>query len=369
MRDRVRVVLSFVPVLLVVACADDEARLVSAVDRILATDASLPGVAVWVHQGDAVIEVTRGRVSLADDARPLRADDLFRVASVTKTYVAAAAFRLHADGRLDLDDPVAEHLLPASVTALRDGGYDPDVITVRQLLHHTAGMFDYTEAPSFYATIDADPSHRWTRAEQLALAMDEGAPLAQPGAAYAYGDTHYILAAEVLETVTGKDLPGALRDALPGAALGEVFFESLEAPPTEDALDRLSHPYVGDEDTRGWDPSWDLYGGGGLVGGVGDLGRFFDALIAGDVLPESAQRELLDVPQVAVGAYFGIDGGPGVNRFSLDDGTACWGGYGYFGTEVVACPDLDLTWAAAINQAEPRRPDAVSNRVLGIFAP
>src|SRR3954467_2378106 len=67
----------------------------------------------------------------------------FRIASVTKTFTAAATLRLVEDGRIDLDAPIARYLSPTTLGLLRDGGYDVDAIHVRHLLTHTSGLYDY----------------------------------------------------------------------------------------------------------------------------------------------------------------------------------------------------------------------------------
>ena len=95
-----------------------------------------------------------------------------------------------------------------------------------------------------------------------------------------------------------------------------------------------------------------------------DLLRFMRALFHGEVLGDAALEEMLAIPTVSEGAFFGIDGGLGINRFELDDGTECWAGYGYFGTAMVHCPDYDLTYASTMNQSEADDPDAIDVAVL-----
>jgi D-alanyl-D-alanine carboxypeptidase len=337
-----------------------------ALDRIVSNDETVPGAALVARGPDLDFAGVAGFRSLESDAAPMEVDDPFRAASVTKTFVAAALLRRQEVGALSLDDTLDARLSDESLAALESGGYRPERITLRQLLGHTAGIYDYTEAEAYYAAILDDPSHRWTRAEQLQVAVDEGAPLHEPGAAYAYGDTHYILAGEALERSTGAGLAESLRETLDFAGLGleGTWLESLEDAPAEDALERLGHPYIGEQDTRDWDPSWDLYGGGGLDSTAADLAVFIDALFSGEVYAEDGTLdEMLDVPAVAEGAFYGIDGALGINRFRAG-GEDCWAGYGYFGTEVVRCPALDLTWAATLNQAEPSSTDAITNAVL-----
>ena len=108
--------------------ADDETTeaIGTAADALVA--GGVPAVLVRVRDGnEQPVELQRGDAS---------AGDRFRVGSVTKTFVAAAALMLADEGRLSLDDPVDRHVFGL----LRDG----DRVVVRDLLDHTAGLFDYT---------------------------------------------------------------------------------------------------------------------------------------------------------------------------------------------------------------------------------
>lgn len=103
----------------------------------------VPGVIVRVDDGhDRPIEISEQAAWTKKDHR-LRADDEVREASNTKTVMATLVLQLVAEHRLALTDPV-DKWLPGQV---RNGR----AITLRMLLNHTSGLFDYTEDP---------PSHR-----------------------------------------------------------------------------------------------------------------------------------------------------------------------------------------------------------------
>ena len=135
-----------------------------------------------------------------------------RIASNTKTFVAAAILRLVEEGRLGLDDPVAGLLPAEGVALLREDGYDPERILVRHLLTHTSGLFDHTGSPRYEERITSDPTHRWTPLEQLEAAMEWGQPLAAPGEVFSYCDTGYVLLGLILERATGRPLAAAVRE-------------------------------------------------------------------------------------------------------------------------------------------------------------
>src|SRR5207244_1064509 len=144
------------------------------------------------------------------------------------------------------------------------------------------------EDPAFQAFGVSHPRHRWSRLEQVRLAVTHGKPLFPPGTDFHYSDTGYILLGEIVERVTGQGLGAAYRSLLHFDRLGlrQTYLETLEPKPPHAAL--RAHQYLGGIDTAGFDPSFDLYGGGGLVSTVGDLGRFYRALLTGQVYEKAA---------------------------------------------------------------------------------
>ena len=98
----------------------------------------------------------------------------FRIASVTKLFVAAAVLRLVEQDRLSLNDAISPSLSDGTRAMLVNGGYDPGRITVSQLLSHSSGLGDHSTLPAYLQAIFANGQRRWTRGEQIALAMSEG---------------------------------------------------------------------------------------------------------------------------------------------------------------------------------------------------
>ena len=117
-----------------------------------------------------------------------------------------------------------------------------------------------------------------------------------------------------------------------------------------------AHQYFGDLDTYDFDPSFDLFGGGGLVSTTADLARFWRALFAGEVYKQPRTlAEMLTVRrdhaaaglfQVEVGGYTG------------------WQHGGFWGSEVVHVPDLDLTIALSVGQADGAAAGKATERLL-----
>ncbi len=319
----------------------------------VAAHPSLPGELLHVHAPQQGIDVSLAAgVFDRESKRPLDPHNVFRVASVTKTFVAASILLLYEDGKIKLDDSI-NHYLPQEYTAILDtGGYPTNVITVRQLLTHTSGIFDYARAPQYEDAILKNPNHRWTRMEQVQDAMKWGQPYSAPGKGYHYADTNYVLLGEMLERLTGKSLGPALRVVLnfKKLKLDETYLETLEPPPA--GIKPLAHPYFGPIDVASFDPSVDLYGGGGLVSSVEDLARFYRALVRGRIFHRASTLQImLTVPPTNEEA----PGGPyamGIQRRTIG-GNVCWGHTGFWGTSVYHCPDIDVTIVRHYNQAQP----------------
>lgn len=324
-----------------------EARLQAIVDSALAAQPTLNAISVHVEAPRRCLSWS-GVAGVADKATgaKLRPEQPVRIASNTKTYVAAAILRLVEEGKVRIDAPITTYLPAEYLDALRGGGYDPAAITVRQLLHHTSGIFDYAMEPSFTATALADMTRRWSRMDQLRWAMDKGNPYGAPGTVYHYSDTGYILLGEILERVTGQGLAEALRQLLGFDRLGltGTWLETLEPPPAGVA-DR-AHQYVEDIDTYGADPSLDLYGGGGLVATPRDMAAFTRALLTGKVYRDPKTLELmLSNPGITTQRDYRM----GIYAMSLA-GDQGFGHSGFWNTFAFHLPATDVTIASSMSQ-------------------
>jgi D-alanyl-D-alanine carboxypeptidase len=273
-----------------------------------------------------------------------RPDNTFRIASLTKTFTAVAVMKLVETGRFGIDDPISSLLSPQSADLLRNAGADPATITVRQLLGHRSGLFDYAQTREYFEAVLADPRKRWSRLEQLELAVTLNAPIA-PDQAFIYADTNYIVLGEILERATGVSLASALRETLDYRAVGlrHTYLESLEAIPP-DTRERL-HQFAEGVDTIDFDPSFDLWGGGGLVSTVDDLRLFYRALFRGQIIAPATLETMIDA---RAGGGFGESAyALGMEAFYIGN-HACFGHTGFFGSMAAHCPDIDFTFAVSV---------------------
>ncbi len=273
---------------------------------------------------------------------------VFRIASVTKPYTAAAILRLMEMGKLDIAQPIVSLISETSASALRKGGYVPEAITIQQLLAHTSGIYDYAEDPKYSERVMGNPAHQWTRQEQIDHAMVHGKPIGAPGTIYGYSDTGYILLGEIIERQTGMDLAKSVRTLLrfDRLKLRHTYWEQLEK---KSSTAPFARHYFGDTDMTDANPSLDLFGGGGIVSSVDDLALFYRALARGEVFDD---RGTLSVLMTTTDAK--RESGVHNNALTLINvgRYRCWGHLGFWGQLVAYCPEIDLTFAWTVNQAE-----------------
>jgi D-alanyl-D-alanine carboxypeptidase len=297
-------------------------------------DYGFPGHTVSMFLDKAAVRGTVF-VGLADptSGRRLTGREPSRMASMTKTYTAAAALRLFEQGKVALDEGVGRYLTNETKRILESGDYNVSAITTRQLLQHTSGLPDYNDA-MFKQRIAEEPHHRWDRREQLKWAMNHEQPTGTPGQVYSYSDTGYILVGEIIEQASGLSQAPAYRDLLSFNRLGirHTWFESLESAPTD--LPERAHQFYGSVDVTDLDPSFDLWGGGGLVATLDDEVTFLRSLMTGLVFEHSdTLRTMLTVPDTNTDAAYSM----GIYRVE-SEGTVCWGTLGLLGHQLLSLP-------------------------------
>jgi len=180
------------------------------------------------------------------------------VFSATKMLIAVAALRLAESGLLGLDD-AARGWLPQV----------PGLITVRELLSHTAGLPDYAAAGSYVAAVAAQPGRPWGLDQILAAAL---AGDHSPAAAFRYSNAGYWILGAVMEHAARRPLARILDETvLRPVAMASTFYPDVGAGVTSDGYD-----------TRWAGPA------GAAWSTAGDLDRFLAALFDGTLLPARA---------------------------------------------------------------------------------
>jgi D-alanyl-D-alanine carboxypeptidase len=257
----------------------DRVGLQSRLDGVVAAGAV--GALAEVRDGHGV---WRGASGVAEQGTTgaVPVNGRFRAGSITKTFVATVALQLVDEGRLGLDDTV-EAWLPGVVP-------HGDGITVRQLLNHTSGLYNYVR------TLPMPPGpefldnrwRTWTADELIARAV-ANPPTFEPGSNYAYSNTGYLLIGQIIEKVTGRSYGeeidrriiqplGLDGTAVPGTST------QIAGPHPHGYVPTLQDGEMSLVDFTEMNPSL-LGAGGEMISTTGDLNRFFAALLGGRLLP------------------------------------------------------------------------------------
>ncbi|MGI5200428.1 serine hydrolase domain-containing protein [Spirillospora sp. CA-108201] len=293
-----------------------------------------PGVIAEVKDGHRTWTGTAGVADL-DSGRPRTSNERFRIASMTKPFTAAVLLKLEAAGKLSLDDSV-ERWLPGVVHGT---GYHPEKITVRHLLNHTSGIFNYNNDEGFrarYAGDEFDKNRYNTVAprELVDIALTHPAVF-QPGdpGRWEYSDTNYILAGMVIESVTGN----SYEEEAGKQIIKPLKLEGTSVPGSSPKVPRPhafhystlfeDGPDAKVRDATELNPTV-AWSAGQIISTAGDVNRFMSLLLRGKVLPRPQQRAMFDtVPVEGADGHGGPDDryGLGIRKFKLKQGCWVWG--------------------------------------------
>ncbi|GAA4011362.1 hypothetical protein GCM10022280_06150 [Sphingomonas swuensis] len=321
--------------------------------RIIAADAPAngPGVSAVVSENGRI--VWKGASGRADSAgAPLKADSLFRYASISKQFTAALILKLAEEGKLSLDDTLGK-LLPGETPP----AWHP--VTVRQLLNHTSGIPSYTGKPSFMA--EASTARAISTQGLIDVTRDDPLDFA-PGTEFRYNNTGYVLLSAIAEKLTGKPWYAALRERITGPlGLNSIRCGCEPGPAVVEGFGAEGRPAQRIDMSV---PS----GAGALVGSAADLARWGAALHGGKVLkPASYQAMITPIPPKGVSMAYGF----GLTRGEVRGVPTIGHNGGIFGfnTESLYSPDKKI-FVAVLANSDSREPgaDTTARRLLAAAA-
>ncbi|WOP13046.1 serine hydrolase domain-containing protein [Streptomyces cyaneofuscatus] len=299
--------------------APDMAGIVAALESALANGA--PGAMARYSGPDGVrtraVGVRDRETGAAMDTRAR-----FRVGSVSKTFSGVVLLQLVEERRLKLDAPVNTYL---------EGLLPDDRITVRHLLSHRSGLADYTDAmfnetvPGFEAVRNRVFSYR----ELLDLSLAEPRTT-EPGGAYAYSNTNFVVVGMLIEKLTGRPVADAYqRRIIKPLGLRQTAYvhpdTRIKGTHVRGYLhsDEAGAPLVDStEQTVSWAQS-----AGAVISSPADLNTFTSALMRGRLLsPATLEAMTTLTPTDGTNTRFY---GLGLRRYDLSCGTRV---YGHTGT-------------------------------------
>ncbi|MFY1620288.1 serine hydrolase domain-containing protein [Micromonospora sp. WMMD736] len=274
----------------------DRPELQKVIEEIV--DSGIAGITLRVHDERGEWVGSAGVAELGGTAKP-PTNGHVRIGSNTKTFTASLVLQLVAEGKIALDSPAADYL--------PDLGLD-ERITVRMLLQHTSGVFNFTG--EYYADGTFTPGIPATTAgkewvdnrfttyppeDLVRLALSKPARF-EPGTDWSYSNTNYVLARLLVERVTGRPFAQEMQRLI----LGPLGLTGTVAPTTQtEVSEPHAHAYYRYEDdgeqktvdvTR-HNPSW-ISSGGDMISTTQDLHTFISALVGGKLLTAELLTEM-----------------------------------------------------------------------------
>jgi len=236
-------------------------------------DRGLDGIIVYVDQPGKAPEFYAAGWKNKENKIPADPQALFKIASISKLYIATAAAKLVNEQSLSLDDTLAEHL-PELVGRIEYA----DQITLRMMLQHRSGIpnfVDHAEFDWFIPHTDINKS--------LELVLDEPSDF-KPDARYAYSNTNYLLIGRILDKVLGYSHQDYIKSEIL-APLGLTnTYSLLSQVEFEDVVSGYWYQY--DDDLKELDF---IVPGGSMVATAQDVGIFLRALNDGSLLNDDEQ--------------------------------------------------------------------------------
>jgi len=251
---------------------------------------AIPGLGAAVLFADGTRWTGGSGLAQLEERQAADGDTPFVVGSISKTFVAATIMQLAEEGTLSLDDRLARWL-PDHPRAAQ--------VTLRQLLDHTSGEFNYFEHPAYNRRVFGEPAKEWTPSE--ILTTFRSSPYFAPGTGYHYSNTGYVILGMVIEAATGRPLGEEYRNRfLEPLGMADTFFQGDGPPPP-----RSAHGYlVGQRGPRHITDGSDYrpttsaatvaWAAGSVVASAHDLATWADALYGGELLEPASLAQMID---------------------------------------------------------------------------
>ena len=250
----------------------------------------VPGAAVAIVSPSGSYFGASGVASLEDDT-PLQPGDRFEIGSITKTFTATVILQLVEEGILSLDDALTDWL-PEDVTTNIPNAGD---ITLEQLLQHTSGVADYVDILFDQAATNPLVFAQDWQPEQLVELIDGQEPTFEPGEAFNYSNTNFLLLGIVIEAATDNNIAAEIRDRITDPLeLDNTFFAGEEEIPGGYVSGYWDFDQNGTLDNINIaNLSW-AWSTGAIVSNTEDLDTFARNLFDGDLLQPETLAQMLD---------------------------------------------------------------------------
>ncbi len=290
-----------------------------------------------------------GKADLHNDVA-MKPCNISRVGSTVKMFTAVTVLLLKEEGKLNLDDKISAYLEGDVIDKIENA----DNATIRQLLQHSSGIYNYIQDLKFQTASTNDLIREWKPEDLLHYAYNKNAYF-EPGEDVYYSNTGYIMLGMLIEKIEGRPFY-------------KVFEEKLFNPLQLTLTQFAAEDPVPDGIVRGYIDlysnlqviestyfsGWDYYtADGGLISNPYDLNMFFRALMNGQILTAQSLNEMLTwkLPDEQPTDFFPISYGLGIFKIDTPKGIAYMhsgDAIGYY-ANMLYFPDDSTTIVYAVN--------------------
>jgi D-alanyl-D-alanine carboxypeptidase len=249
----------------------------------------VPGAGIW-----------KGTYGESHSGVPITTDMLFGIGSNTKTFIAALMLQLQEDGLVSINDTVG--------TWFPNKPFINGQITIRQLLNHTSGLYNYTNNPDMFDSLNADYNRVWQPDELLQFVK---VPLFAPGAGWSYSNTNYLLAGMIIRQIKQQPVEATLRSRMltPAGLTHTVYF------PQEAAAGTIPHSWYLDGASMldlidfGYEhtANFSIAGAAGAIMSTAeDNVLFWNKLMTGQIINNASKSQLLQFTPISSSQGYGL---------------------------------------------------------------
>ena len=233
----------------------------------------LDGVVVYVDKKGKAPEFYSSGWKNREDKIPADPHSLFKIASISKLYIAAAAAKLVNSKQLSLDKTLADYL-PDLVGRVENA----EKITLRMMLQHRSGIPNFIDDPKYpWANLPTDLN------EILKFALDKPANF-EPDKSYGYSNTNYLLIGNIIDKTLGYSHHLYIKEEILEPLKLTHTFSLLNEIDMKELVSGYYIGYDGDLKTQNF-----VSPGGSMVATAQDVGIFLRALNDGSLLNANEQ--------------------------------------------------------------------------------
>lgn len=279
------------------------------------------GITMSVYHHESGIWVgAAGKADLHNNI-DMQSCNISRVGSTVKMFTAVTVLKLAEEGKLDIDDLLSDYLQGDVINKIENA----DKVTIRQLLQHSGGIYNYIQNLKFQTASLNDLIREWQPEDLLQYAYGRDAYFA-PGTDVRYSNTGYILLGMLIEKIEGKPFYKVFEEKIfnPLGLTMTRFAAEDPVPPgiVRGYVDLYSKLQVTEAT---YYSGWDYYtADGGLISNPNDMTVFFQALMNGKLINENSLNQMLTwkTPKESDPEFFPISYGLGIFKIETPYGTA-----------------------------------------------